>query len=172
MQIAKTLGARPGSVTWDVRYPIRELRGARLPQREERSAFTEQLSPHRPAAAQQQPRPMQSRMHRDGEAGASHWRGERSRSSTQDATTETAEHTNGREVGCHVLVRLWRFKQSGKPELETLKLAIQNAVLCSDMGLSISPCGKMLALCACPEVCLVLKDLSLLYSHLKTAFDQ
>ena len=31
-------------------------------------------------------------------------------------------------------------------------LAIQNAVLCSDMGLSISPCGKMLALCASSPV--------------------
>ncbi len=71
---------------------------------------------------------------------------------TGDVATSSGERASSKDVGCQVLVRLWRYKQSGKPALETLMLAIQNAVLCSDMGLSISPCGKMLALCASSEV--------------------
>ena len=59
---------------------------------------------------------------------------------------------SSKEVGCHVLVRLWRYRQTGKPALERLELAVHDTVLCSDMGLSLSPCGKMLALCAAPEV--------------------
>lgn len=51
------------------------------------------------------------------------------------------------------MVRLWQYRQTGKPALEKLELTIHNTVLCSDMGLSISPCGNMLALCAAPEVC-------------------
>lgn len=60
--------------------------------------------------------------------------------------------SNNKEVGCHVLVRLWRYKQVGKPALEQLELAVHDTVLCSDMGLTLSPCGKMLALCAAPGV--------------------
>ena len=66
-----------------------------------------------------------------------------------DAAASNGERTkDSKDAGCQVLVRLWRYNQSGKPALEMLMLAVQNAVLCSDMGLSISPCGKLLALCA------------------------
>jgi hypothetical protein len=60
----------------------------------------------------------------------------------------------GKEVGCHVLVRLWRYDQEGgpHPRLGALKLAIHNTVLCSDMGLNISPCGRFLALCTSVQV--------------------
>ena len=66
----------------------------------------------------------------------------------------TSWQAGANEVGCCVLVRLWRYSQMGKPALEKLELAIQNAVLCSDMGVSISQCGKLLAVCASIEVSL------------------
>ena len=55
-----------------------------------------------------------------------------------------------------MLVRLWAYEREGghshHPCLASLKLAIHNTVLCSDMGITISPCGSFLALCTADQV--------------------
>lgn len=58
----------------------------------------------------------------------------------------------GTEQPCHVLVRVWRYDHTRLAELGPLQLAIHDTVLCSDMGVHISPCGRMLAVCAAMEV--------------------
>jgi len=71
-----------------------------------------------------------------------------------DLKAAACHRSAGKEVGCHVLVRLWTYEREGgrPPRLGSLKLAIHNTVLCSDMGVTISPCGRYLALCTTSQV--------------------
>ena len=72
----------------------------------------------------------------------------------------------GTEVPCRVKLRLWRWgtqapkvtrgghsgsSAGGGLALEAALLTIPDAVLCSEMGVHFSPCGRLLAACvACP----------------------
>ena len=119
--------SRPAHLEWDWRYPIAPYVPPPNPQPLQRPSLRRSRNSVLPAI---------------GAFGA------QAAAPAADAAASTGERSNGKDAGCQVLVRLWRYQQSGKPALEMLMLAVQNAVLCSDMGLSISPCGKMLALCA------------------------
>lgn len=56
------------------------------------------------------------------------------------------------EHPAHVLVRVWRYDHTAAPEVGPLQMVVHNATLCSEMGVHISPCGKMLALCVAVSV--------------------
>ena len=55
-----------------------------------------------------------------------------------------------------MLLRLWHFDASTplRP-LQTARLAIPDTVLCSEMGVHISPCGRFLAACVASQVSLL-----------------
>ena len=135
------------SISWDMRYPDSQYR---------QQLREQSLADARTAATLPHPSPHRSdstrRAGADVDGHSREPAADFPQGSTREAAIGSGERPSGKEVGCHVLVRLWRLDQSGKPALKKLQLAIQNTVLCSDMGLSISPCGKLLALCACPEV--------------------
>ena len=67
----------------------------------------------------------------------------------------------GPEQPCHVRLRLWRYNPNQPAgALEQLSLTITDGVLCSEMGVHFSPCGRFLAVCVacqasmcCPADC-------------------
>ena len=74
------------------------------------------------------------------------------RHATTAEVRSAAANVIGTEQPCHVLVRIWRYDHRRPAELGPLQLAIHNTVLCSEMGVHFSPCGRMVAACAAVEV--------------------
>ncbi len=65
----------------------------------------------------------------------------------------------GQEQPCRVLLRLWKYDPTLPPRaLHTACLAIPDTVLCSEMGVHISPCGRFLAACVASQVRLLTND--------------
>jgi activating molecule in BECN1-regulated autophagy protein 1 len=59
----------------------------------------------------------------------------------------------GHEQPCRVKLKLWCIEGGVLGcSLDTPRLTISNAVLCSEMGVHFSPCGRYLAACVASEV--------------------
>lgn len=73
------------------------------------------------------------------------------------AADVAASHSfTGHDMTGRLRVVLWRFDAS-QPQAELVALQprpfqISNCVLCSEMGVHFSPCGRMLALCVACRV--------------------